>query len=186
MIKTHTTRPLNNRLEYQRAKRIVMLLEKISQRPHVISVPIAMKRAPWFWREMICRQYPGKDMMHSGNRITDRHRMKRVAVISRANRSECTFFGSTFGMKILKCHFHRHLNGHRTGITEKNSIQTLWSQLHKFSSELNSRLVSETTEHHMTQGLRLFLYCCNQFRMAVTVNHRPPGRHSINQLWSVS
>ena len=50
-----------------------------------------------------------------------------------------------------------------------------------FPGSCYTRLMRQSTQHHMAEMIRLFFDCRSKFRMFVSMNHAPPGRNRIDQ-----
>ncbi len=124
--------------------------------------------------------------MHTGNRITYRHRIPCVPVISGPYRNEIRSLRSSFGVMILYCHLHCHFHGHGSAVRIEYMVKAFRKYLQKNLAELYSRIVCQPSEHNMGHSFKLHLHGIVQNRMVISVQSTPPGGHSLYKFCTVS
>ena len=81
---------------------------------------------------------------------------------------------------ILQRHFQGDFHRHAAGVGEKAVVQVSGKPLFQPVRELLHRLMGQAAQHHMGKMLCLRLDGSGQDRMAVAVDHAPPGGDRIN------
>ena len=99
--------------------------------------------------------------MHAYHRVAHGHGVPGISVIPPFNGYKIHPLIIAAGDLVLNRHLHGCLYRHRAGISVKNLLKTSRNNLHQTAREFNSRIVSQTTKHHVGQCLRLILQSFN-------------------------
>ncbi len=132
--------------------------------------------------EDVLGKHAAEHRVHPADRVADRHRAERVAVVAAADREQASALGMADRALVLQSHLDRHLHRHRAGVGEEHVLQAIRRDLHQPLGKLHSRLMRQTTEHHVSHALQLLAHCRVQRRMAIAVDRTPPRGHAVDQL----
>ena len=183
MVHPHPARALYDRFEDHRGDVVTVRGHQAGKGHHIHFIPLAVKAALRRGGEQVIRQIALPQAVHRVLRIADRHRAEGIAVIAIAEGQE-TSTRLAFRLPVLQGHFHRHLNRHRTGISEENALQRFRSHCHQLAAQGHRRGVSDPAEHDVRHLVDLRFHRRIKTRVIVAVDCRPPGGHTVNQLFA--
>ena len=115
-----------------------------------------------------------EEFMHPILRITNRHGREGVAMVPPPNGQQALPFWMSPGQPVLEGDLDGHLDGDGSGITEECSLHPARREFDQSFTERYGRLVGESAEHHMGQGLELALNRLLDLRMAIPMDGCPP------------
>ena len=185
VVEPHAAGSLHDRFDDHGGQLFVMLFDDFGHRREIAVVPLLSEPDSRLRREKLYRQPSGKDRMHSGDRIAYRHGVPRVAVIAAADRRQRIFARRALRIHVLHRHFHGDLDGHRPAVAVENFLQPVGGQAYQLAGQFDGGSVRQSAEHDVSHVLKLRLDGFVQFRIIVSVDHRPPGRHAVHDPLSV-
>jgi len=89
---------------------------------NVVICPLRIAAAGWRRSKQVLRQDAGKEVVHAGFRVTDRHCPAGVAMITATDRQQPLLRRLTGRLPVLDGQLDRHLDADRTGIAEEHAL----------------------------------------------------------------
>ena len=131
--------------------------------------------------EVVLRQQAGEQAVHALFGVAYRHAAGGVAMVRLHQREHLALAGVAAQHLVLQRHLHGHLHAHRTAVGEEHVVQPRRGNAHQLLCELVGGIVGQAAQHHMAKLPRLLADGGDEARMAVAVNHAPPGAGGIQQ-----
>ncbi len=174
---------LQQRLHQQRGDLAVVAFEHAAQGGQVPRhlVGSGVVRGSRRGREVVAGQIPGKQAVHALFGIAYRHAAAGIAVIGLHQRQHAVLCGLAAQVVILQGHLHRHFHAHRAAVGEEHVFEPGRRDPHQLAGQPVGGLVGEPAQHHVAQGVRLFLDGGHQAWMRVAMDHAPPGTGGVEQ-----
>ena len=113
MVKPHAAGSLNDRFENHGGEPVVLPLDQLAHRSEAALVPLVAETDLGSRREMLEGQPSGKDRVHAGHGVADRHGVPCVAVIAATDRRQRVFCGRPLRVHVLQSHLNGHFDGYR-------------------------------------------------------------------------
>jgi hypothetical protein len=108
--------------------------------------------------EDVLGQRSAEHAVHSADRVAQRHRAERVAVIAAPDRQKPRALRPPERALVLQAHLDRHLDRHRSGVGEEHRSSPSGAISSRRSARRTRRLVREPAEHHVRHPLELLAH----------------------------
>ena len=132
--------------------------------------------------EHVLCKHAREQAVHPADRVADRHRAERVAVVAAAHGQQPPALGVALRPLELQAQLDRDLDRDRAGVGKEHLLQPVGSDLHEALRQEHRRLVGEPAEHHMRHPPELLSGGGVERGMAIAVNRTPPRGHTVDQL----
>ena len=180
-IETHASGSLDDWFQDDRSDFIMMGLDQAADTGDVTVLPVRIVGYGRCIGEELLGKNLREKMVHARIRIADGHGAGGVAVVAAPYRQHPLLSRAPPGGPVLDCHLHGNLNRNRAGITQKNIFQPLWQQPQQMFGQRDGRLMGKPAEHDMRHVAQLRFDGGIQYRVIVSMDSAPPGRHTVDQ-----
>ena len=170
IIHSHATCPLQQRLDDKAIQPVVILCESLFKR---LDLGGDMNDIFAF---AVCLQNKMVVLV-----IAHLHGLEGISVIGVFQRQHHGAPGFFPVHIILQGNFKGNFHRNAAGIREEAIVQIPRQPALELGGKLFCRFMGQAAQHYMGKFLQLHFDRLIEFRMLVSVDHAPPGRHGINQ-----
>ncbi|MND89453.1 hypothetical protein D3C80_815110 [compost metagenome] len=180
VIDAHAARPLDHRFQDHRRHFTGVLFQQRGERGDIIFIPGLIETALRRGSEQVRREIALIQAVHRVVRIAYRHRAEGIAVIA-VTQGQNALPPFPARLPVLQRHLQRHFHRHRSGIRQEHALQRFRRHSDQLATQFNRGGVGNAAEHHVRHLFQLLRGGQVQLRVVISVNGRPPGRHTVNQ-----
>ncbi len=181
-VKAHPPRPLHDRLDDDRRQLARVSGDELAQLRGPALVETGVEAIGRALGEHVLGEHAREQAVHAADRIADRHRAERVAVVAATHGQQARALRVAARALELQAQLDRHLHRDRPRVREEHRLQRVRRERQQPLGQAHRGLVREPAEHHVRHARQLLAHSAVERRVAIAVNRTPPRRHPVDQL----